>query len=995
MIRKRIEVFPLDSRRLDLETKFQKLENFHGEIHQAKAYLFQSEVGISRQLVERYFVDHVLECSSLSDEESREFLREDGVIVEVGFLPGVTDNTARSAVEALKMERWHGEVSSRHLYLFFGIKEKSIIERFATKYLANPLIQSCVVSTTEEFVKRDRFQDIDFPNVKLAGSGKVEVFDLSGDLIEIKEKTDQRVLALSLDEIKVIKDYFSKNEVLEERRAFGLPDMPTDVEIEILAQTWSEHCKHKIFAANINYQEKVSEGIKLGDKEISSLFKTYIRGTTYKVIKENNLDWTISLFSDNAGIVRFDDQVDLCIKVETHNSPSALDPYGGALTGILGVNRDILGCGMGAKPVGNMDVFCFADPAMPERGKEDQMPAGLLPPEQLLVGVHKGVEDGGNKSGVPTINGAIFFDDDFAGKPLVFVGTVGVLPQTLKDGRKTHEKVISPGDLIVVVGGAVGADGIHGATFSSMELNENSPATAVQIGDPLTQKRVMDFVMEARDELAFRAVTDNGAGGISSSIGEMATLVGGAKFDLAKCPLKYPGLEPWEIMISESQERMSFAVPPEDLDRFRKLAEKHGTEIAVLGEFTDSGLFEVFYESKRVATLDLEWMHEGLPAMNLQASWEGPRKRPNWYGRGNKDQADIGHLREDLLELLARPNISSKRELVKQYDHEVGGATIVKPYQGAGQTRPSDAGVLWMGALGGDDASAVLVSNGFAPRMSFEDPFLMAQYSVDEAVRNLIVSGADPKKICLLDNFCWPDPIQSSKTPDGERKLAELVRTCQGLSDLVEVYGMPLVSGKDSMKNDFRGKKVNGDPITISIPPTLLVTAMGHGRLDHLLASGPMDYEGVDLYLMDSNQKGSLSFSEFAEMRSVEKSKHEIPDWKKIFENYQSFYHLNSEGLILAAHDVSEGGLLVSICETLFGSKGGLTLEVDMDLVDFFHEGPGRFIFMAHERNRDEILNSSPAMKIGTYCSEFEGLKTKHAVWNWDELYQAHLGRLS
>ncbi|MCK4944747.1 MAG: phosphoribosylformylglycinamidine synthase, partial [Alphaproteobacteria bacterium] len=441
-------------------------------------------------------------------------------------------------------------------------------EKIAQELLSNTLIQKAEVWASDDFYKIDRFGSVSLPKVILSSVLQIEDISLDLDDAELEVLSKERCLALTVAELKHIRDYYDRSDVQVARKLKKLPFCPTDVEIEILAQSWSEHCKHKIFSAKIEYQNAS------GEKQIiDSLYRTYIKGATQEIKEVRKLDWLISVFSDNAGIVRFDPEIDLCIKVETHNSPSALDPYGGALTGILGVNRDILGCGMGARPIANTDVFCFAPPDMPKKGEEKYMPEGVTSPRRVLEGVHRGVEDGGNKSGIPTVNGAFFFDRDYAGKPLVFVGTVGAMPQTLPNGCPSSAKELSSGDRIIVAGGAIGADGIHGATFSSLELNDDAPATAVQIGDPLTQKRLTDFLLEARDLGLYAALTDNGAGGLSSSVGEMAIISNGASLDLALCPVKYPGLSPWELMVSESQERMTFAVPESMLRRFLILPE--------------------------------------------------------------------------------------------------------------------------------------------------------------------------------------------------------------------------------------------------------------------------------------------------------------------------------------------------------------------------------------------------------------------------------------
>ena len=455
------------------------------------------------------------------------FSNKPDYIVEVEYLPGVTDNPGKSAQEALFFIGGEGNISSGRLILLKG-KDKKY---FRKEDFGNPLIEKIQIYSREDFQKKDRFSIINLPIVQIQHGLQNEEIPLDGSDEELEELSKKKLLALNLKELKCLKDYFLDLKVKEDRQYWGLPHWPTRLELEVFAQTWSEHCKHKIFSASIDYREEGHKYNSISNQKIESLYKSFIQKATQDIKENRGIDWLKSVFSDNAGIVRFDDVLDICIKVETHNSPSALDPYGGALTGILGVNRDILGCGIGAKPIANMDVFCVGNNELID-SEGPYLPKGLMHPKGILKGIHRGVQDGGNKSGIPNINGAILFDRDYSGKPLVFCGTVGVIPHVVKSGRESFEKAAEPGHLVVVIGGAVGADGIHGATFSSLELDESAPATAVQIGDPITQKRCSDFLLEARDKGLYSCVTDNGAGGLSSSVGEMAILTDGARIDL-------------------------------------------------------------------------------------------------------------------------------------------------------------------------------------------------------------------------------------------------------------------------------------------------------------------------------------------------------------------------------------------------------------------------------------------------------------------------------
>lgn len=868
--------------------------------------------------------------------------------VEITYRPGVTDNSANTAKEALKLLKIEASVASGFLYLFYGTLSRSEVEHVAKEFLANELLQHVHLFSRQAFYQRNRFQQIKIPEVTLQHPLKPQEIVLDVSSAELLDISKSRCLALNLEEMQHIQRYFRDTQVQKRRQQNKLHQWPTDVEIEILAQTWSEHCKHKIFNSTIHYHEKKCSigSPEIPSQTISSLYKTFIKSATREIEQSRQLDWLISVFNDNAGIVRFDAHLDLCIKVETHNSPSALDPYGGALTGILGVNRDILGCGKGARPIANTDIFCFAPPSW--KNTETFLPHGLKHPRRILEGVHRGVEDGGNKSGIPTVNGAIFFDPDYAGKPLVFVGTVGVLPQKLPDGQNTSEKTVSPGDRVVMVGGAIGCDGIHGATFSSMELNESAPATAVQIGDPLTQKRLLDFLIEARDRSLYSSITDNGAGGLSSSVGEMARFSNGAVIDLGRCPVKYPGLSPYELMISESQERMTLAVPPQKLSALLELAEKRGVLATSIGEFNTSGFLSVYYHHELTAELPLEFLHDSLPPMNLQAIWDGPRPRTFWNVPVlNKKNLTLDSYENILLTLLASPNIASKESWVRRYDHEVQAATRIKPFCGTTASGPSDAGVLWLYPHGGERGNGVALGCGFAPRISLIDPYWMAQYAVDEALRNVIASGGDPNFCCVLDNFCWPDPIASPQNKDGDYKLGQLVRACHGLYDACKAYGTPLVSGKDSMKNDFRGKNPSGDAVTISILPTLLITAMAKVSIEHTVTT---DFKATGhlIYLLGKNATG-LANAEILEHYSLDCTLSTLLPKIALNENLQLYHRLFSaiqKNWIASCHDISDGGLLVAIAESMIGSQCGAELTIETESLDnfFWNESPGRFV---------------------------------------------------
>ncbi len=859
--------------------------------------------------------DPVLQTASLSPLP----LLPDGAdwIIEVGYRPGVTDNEGRTARDTAALVLGLGDrdklaVYTAAQYRLRGTISREEAERVARDLLANELIQRFAIKSGAEWEA-----DPGFPAraARVAGTANSEVgvAPLSRmDDEELMQVSRRNTLALSLAEMRTIRDWFMRPDTAERRRALQLPADPTDAELEVLAQTWSEHCKHKIFAARIHYEDREAGTVE----PIDSLYKTYIQNTT-KAIRERlgEKDFCLSVFKDNAGVVAFNDTHDVCIKVETHNSPSALDPYGGALTGIVGVNRDPMGTGMGAELVCNTDVFCFASPF-----HTGELPPRLLHPRRVFEGVREGVEHGGNKSGVPTVNGSVVFDERFLGKPLVYCGTVGLLPREVPgtrqgETRKGYEKKAEVGDVIVMAGGRIGKDGIHGATFSSEELHEGSPATAVQIGDPITQRKMYDFIIRAREMGLYNAITDNGAGGLSSSIGEMAEDTNGCTVDLARAPLKYDGLRPWEILLSEAQERMTLAVPPARLPEFLKLAERMDVEATPLGEFTDDGLFRVSYGEKPVACLDMAFMHDGVPQMELEAIWE----RPARSGEVRLDVPPVEH-GALLKKMLGRLNICSKEYLVRQYDHEVRGGSVIKPLTGVLRDGPSDAGVL-RPIL--ESEAGIVVSHGICPKFSDYDTYWMMANAIDEGVRNAVAVGADPDRLAGVDNFCWCDPVQSEKTPDGRYKLAQLVRACKALSSYCLAYGVPCISGKDSMKNDYTGGGVK-----ISIPPTVLFSVLGVVDNVNLAVSSDFKTPGDILYLVGSTSE-ELAGSEIAAELGLNGGEVPRVDAEGALAAYRALHQAMQQRLVTACHDLSDGGLAVALAEMCIGGRLGAQVRLD------------------------------------------------------------------
>ncbi len=920
--------------------------------------VYTVDAALSDEVLERLgtdvFVDPVLQQGFVREP----VLFDADWVIEVGFKPGVTDNvgrTAREVIEATAAVAFQEDESvyTSRMYFLKGTVSAEEVVRISEGILANTLINRYVYKTAADYRKSGGMGTY-VPKVTIAHEPLVETFDLAMDMAELLRINRDRTWALSRDELAAIRDYFGREDVVTQREGVGLDRQATDVEMEALAQTWSEHCKHKIFNAMIDYSENGRSS------SIDGLFKTYIAGSTDAVRKaKGKKDFCLSVFKDNSGIIKFNRKHNLAFKVETHNTPSALDPYGGALTGIVGVNRDPFGSGKGARLLFNTDVFCFAPPDY--RGS---IPPRLLHPRRVLDGVREGVEHGGNKSGIPTVNGSLVFDEHYLGKPLVYCGTCGVMPAFI-NGEASHEKKVKKGDYIVMCGGRIGKDGIHGATFSSEELSEASPTSAVQIGDPITQKRMTDFLLVARDEGLYNSITDDGAGGLSSSIGEMAEDTNGCLVELDKAPLKYHGLDPWEILLSEAQERMTLAVSPERIDRFLGLSRHMGVLSTVLGTFTDSGKFHVLFRGRTVCYLDMDFLHSGLPRMHLSATWETrivdekPLEEPKDYG-------------SVLLAVLGRWNVCSKQYVVRQYDHEVQAGSVIKPLTGRENDGPTDASVVRPDLT---TMEGVVVSHGICPKYSRFDAYHMAACAVDEAVRNNLASGGSLSHMALLDNFCWCDPVASERNPDGEYKLAQLVRANKALYDYTVLLGTPLISGKDSMKNDY----VNGDT-RISIPPTLLISAISAVKDARKCVT--MDFkEARDLIIVVGKTYGELAGSEYFSERGVMGNICPKVDGEQALRTYRAVEKAIALGLVRSAHDVSDGGLAVALAESAFA--GGLGAEIDCSAIPqagvfrddhlLFSESQSRFVLTTKKQDLARLAALFEGVSYGTVGKVTEG----------------------
>ncbi len=848
--------------------------------------------------------------------------------LEVGFLPGVTDNvgmTARQTIEdyfSIKFDEGEAVYTSQ-LYLVCGKMTPSSVQKLAST-LANPLVNRVIIRTRQEYGTKG--MDPVVPSVCLHELPTAETVDLDLDDQELarlgKEGiidclTGQRrgPLALDLAQLHAIRDYFHK----QGRK-------PTDVELESLAQTWSEHCKHTIFASAMD------------DDVPGGLYKTYIQAATNTIRKEKgDKDICVTVFTDNSGSIIFDDHYLVTHKVETHNSPSALDPFGGALTGIVGVNRDTIGFGLGAKPCINFYGYCVGDPDTEPalfRGKDRTNP--VLSPRQILDGVVRGVGVGGNCSGIPTPQGWCWFDNRYSGKPLVFAGTVGVMPLE-HDSRKLYEKQAQPGDLVVMAGGRVGKDGIHGATFSSEALDPQSPVTAVQIGDPITQKKFSDVIVkEARDLGLYHSITDNGAGGISCSVAEMAKECNGCHVYLDRVPLKYPGMAPWEIWISESQERMTLAVPPEKLDAFMELMQRREVEATVIGTFTDTGRCVVESRGTVVMDVGLDFLHDGLPKKHLKTT----------YTKKTYPEPCIPcpeRLDATLLAMLQRKNLCSKEFISIQYDHTVQGGHVLGPLQGAGRVQ-ADA-TLTRVVL--DSKKGVGLSQGLFPSYSEIDAFLMAGAGIDTAIRGLIAIGVPLDTIAILDNFCWC----SSDEPE---RLGQLKHAARGCYEFATAFGTPFISGKDSMFNDFSGYDAENNPVKISVPPTLLISSIGIHQDVSKAVSLDAKIAGDLVYVIGETREELGGSEYFAHLGSIGNT---VPglDAAAARERYGRLTEAISRELIASACPVSHGGLGTALAKVAIAGRLGMDLTLDAGMrPDYFlfSESLGRFVVTVAPDNK-------------------------------------------
>jgi len=899
------------------------------------------ELGIKRDVAvyakKVYFIDahlsqkdiHSISSKLLIDPVSEDYSLNEGFFpgkpypaeIVITYNPGVCDPVALSLERALSDLSMNVKgVRTGRYYKFDGLDD-SDIAYVSRKILYNPLIEhildynkACCIESLDEFINAQYSFKLNEINIMNASSD---------ELIDVSRKGN---LSLTLREMEIIRDYFSKK-----------GRNPTDCELETIAQTWSEHCAHKTFRGIIDYKEINGDDNVVKSEKIVNLLKSTIVEATHKI----NSDGCVSVFDDNSGVVRFNDSYNLCFKVETHNHPSALEPYGGASTGIGGVIRDVLGTGTGAKPVANIDVFCFSPWDMPH----GNIPQGLLHPKRIIKGVVRGVRDYGNKMGIPTVAGAVVFDSRFLGNPLVYCGTVGLMP------KDKSFKQVRDNQAIVVCGALTGRDGIHGATFSSVELSEDTVelTSAVQIGNPIEEKKLLEAIIRARDKDLISAITDCGAGGLSSAVGELAKDYGAQVF-LDKVPLKYKGLSYTEIWISESQERMVIFTENDNLAGLKEIFDEEEVQFAVIGKVTASKRLELFYGDNKVADLDMDFMHD-IPCLKKDAVWIQKESR-QYRLKEKKDYT------QNLKSMLGSLNISPKDWIVREYDHEVQAQSVIKPIFGIERIGISDASVFRPDL---NSKKCVALGIGINPFYSDIDPYWMAALAIDEALRNVICVGAKLDKTYLLDNFSWGAPTDKNI-------LGELVRAAKACYDFSLYFGTPFISGKDSLYNEYTVDKTR-----ISIPGTLLISAVSVVDDYANVISSSFKKDGNLIYILGPTAS-HMGASEYFRSMDI-KDKGIIPKVDMSFAK-KTFYTVSEavkKSYVVSCHDCSEGGLAVALSEMCLNSGRGASVflgevPVKGKLLNYeilFSESPSRFIVEVEKDKKNEFENICSDISFG------------------------------
>lgn len=822
--------------------------------------------------------------------------------IEVAYKPGVMNPEVASIKKAAgDLDIKLLAADSSYEYAFFGEINEKLISEIINKLLVNKTVEHIVKTPPKTLVIGGKPQRTKI--IPIRKLNDLKLMELSKDK-----------LFLNLEEMKVIRAYFQ-----------NINRDPTDCEVEILAQTWSEHCVHKTFNAKLTIDGKVKQ----------PLFER-IKSTA-----KNNKKIIVSAFVDNSGVIDFYDGYAINGKVETHNSPSAIEPYGGAMTGSGGVFRDILGTGQGAKPIISTDIFCFANPDI----NPQDIPQGCLPPDYILRRVVAGVRDYGNRVGIPTNNGSIHFHDDFRAKPTVAVGSYGILSK--KSAIKREPQV---GDLIITLGGATGRDGIHGATFSSGEMTDKTMSvsgSAVQIGNAIEEKRVIDAILIMQNQNLISSITDCGAGGFSSAIGEMAKKTG-AKIQLSDVPLKYPNLAPWEIFLSESQERMVIAISPKDLKKVEKVCDLYNVPFAQIGKITNSKKLIINYKKEIVANLSMQFLHNGLPQRHMigkSSSIKITEKLP----KITKNYESI------IKKVIAHPNVASKEPIVRMYDHNVQGTTTLFPFSGADLDAPND-GVAVKPIL--SKPYGVITTHGLNPVLNNIDIYGGSIWALTEAVSNYVAVGGDLKDAALIDNFIWPFPDEES--------LADLDKSVEACVDFANLLKMPFVSGKDSLSSTYRFP--NGK--ILKIPPVLLISVFG--KIPNVLKTTSSDFKSTNsvIILVGKSDFKNLGGTIYFDITRSKSAKVPQVDLGTLPEVLSTITTSIKSGNVLSSHDISEGGLISALLEMCYGGACGASINLSqMDektRSDFilFSETPGTFLIEVKDEKTAKSLFSKIPYKI-------------------------------
>jgi phosphoribosylformylglycinamidine synthase len=893
-------------------------------VQSAKVFLIEAEFdkGFAERLAKELLTDTVCEDYYIGRSGKPAGLAK-ATLIEVHLKSGVTDPVAESVMAAIAdMGVTANNVRTARKYILLGDIKQSQTNTIAKKILANDCIEDVIIGSEAEppspHLKPYELQIAQWPVCKLDDNG----------LVALSKNKD---LFLNLAEMQTIQKYYKQ-----------LGREPTDVELESIAQTWSEHCVHKTLKSAVD--------MSIDGKEIH--FENLLKETVFKATQQLAKKWCISVFSDNAGVVEFDEDSAVCFKVETHNRPSALDPYGGSATGIGGVIRDPMGTGLGARPIANTDIFCFGEPDK----KLEEIPKGVLHPRRIMKGVAAGVRDYGNRMGIPTVNGAIYFDDRYLGNPLVYCGNIGLM-----DKKKCFKNPQS-GNLIIVVGGRTGRDGIHGATFSSGEITheyETIFSHAVQIGNPIVEKKMLDVLIQANEAGLYEAITDCGAGGLSSAVGEMGKNLG-AEVDLEKVPLKYAGLNYAEIWISEAQERMVIAVKPENLKAIKKIFDDENVESTVIGKFTNDKKLILRYDGQQVAEMDMDFLHDGVPKIRRKAVWKTPEL-------SEPSIAEKDNYNDELLQILSSYNVASKEWVIRQYDHEVQGSSVIKPLTGVNNDGPSDAAVIKPKF---DSEKGLAISCGMNPLYGDIDPYWMAVAGIDEAIRNLVCVGGRADRIALLDNFCWGNCTKPET-------FGPLVRAAQACYDGAIAFDAPFISGKDSLNNEFSCE----DGRQISIPSTLLISAIS--IVDDINKCVTMDAKkGGDFLFVVGETKNELGGSHYYKIHGQPGANVPKADLETAPKIAKRVGDAIARGLVLSCHDCSEGGLAVALAEMAFA--GGLGIEADLRGIaksadcsridtQLFSESNSRYIVEVEQGNYDafvKLMLNLPFGQIGKVTEE-------------------------